>query len=485
MTLRFILTIFLLALLTTGQAQFQQPNPGLIYDNAEQLPQHSWGMDFTKGYAMVTGGNQNLTNVDSRTGMRLTTKYARKGNSSYELFVSKRTDYPGCCEWTRSEVMWMAPGQQTWGNEWNWSAVSIMIPTTWQFETRRVMIGYDHKESPDDMQTPFGLLVTGNRYVISGRVVPGGPIDLGPVEKGVWVDWLLERNWSTGSDGYLRFYKNGSLVWSARGPNRDGRGGSAPICRIQHGLYKWVWASSSGQGEGNGSALAGEPSGAPDARISIFMDEIKFGMKGNNLTLADFVLDGSTPPPVVVPPPIVVPPILGAISIVAGSSTDKYFSGGSTYSSNGQTERYGSFSYNFHLENGSYDVKLNFAEIYHTSANQRLFNVNIEGALKLSNYDIFQKAGSANKLVIEAFKINVSDGTLNIGFITVKDNAKISSIQISPAIIEPPIIPDLTVYVKSVVQGSKTITVNGVTKTIIVVTITYTDNSVEIIEKKL
>ncbi|RYY97793.1 MAG: hypothetical protein EOO11_09905, partial [Chitinophagaceae bacterium] len=111
-----------------------------------------------------------------------------------------------------------------------------------------------------------------------------------------------------------------------------------------------------------------------------------------------------------------------------------------------QTERWGSsFGYAFPVSNGQYQVLLHFAEIYWTSAGSRLFDVSIEGAKLLDNYDIVAKAG-AFTATTETFTVNVSDGTLNISFSALAadggaDNAKVSAIEIlsaAPAN-EPPV----------------------------------------------
>ena len=97
-----------------------------------------------------------------------------------------------------------------------------------------------------------------------------------------------------------------------------------------------------------------------------------------------------------------------------------------------QTERYGNFRYEADVDNGTYDVTLKFAEIYLNGAGQRLFDVKAEGKLVLDNYDIFKEAGGKNLAVDETFRVTVTDGDLDLDFISVRDNAKISGIEISP-----------------------------------------------------
>ncbi len=103
-----------------------------------------------------------------------------------------------------------------------------------------------------------------------------------------------------------------------------------------------------------------------------------------------------------------------------------------------QSERWGNtFSYNLPVANGKYQVILHFAEIYfgiagRAGANSRVFNVAIENQPKLTNYDIFVRAGGALKAIQESFLLEVTDGVLNINFTSVKDNAKISAIEVIP-----------------------------------------------------
>ena len=94
-----------------------------------------------------------------------------------------------------------------------------------------------------------------------------------------------------------------------------------------------------------------------------------------------------------------------------------------------QSERYGNFSYLFDVPNGVYDVTLLFAEIYWDGPDQRLFNVRIEaGAAVLDGYDIYAINGKNNPISMTFSGIRIADGQLNIDFVTVKDNAKVSAI---------------------------------------------------------
>ncbi|MEH6406133.1 MAG: malectin domain-containing carbohydrate-binding protein, partial [Leeuwenhoekiella sp.] len=111
---------------------------------------------------------------------------------------------------------------------------------------------------------------------------------------------------------------------------------------------------------------------------------------------------------------------------------DQYFEGGNDYtnvqatvSDIYQSERTSSsqyFDYNIPVEDGTYDVVLHFAEIYHGVSGggeggigKRIFDVNIEDTVVLDNYDITKEV-DADVETSKTFTVYVSDGILNIHF---------------------------------------------------------------------
>ncbi|PWU13802.1 MAG: hypothetical protein C5B50_18600 [Verrucomicrobia bacterium] len=155
------------------------------------------------------------------------------------------------------------------------------------------------------------------------------------------------------------------------------------------------------------------------------------------------------------PPVSVVPaaPFPGAINCggpsIGSFMTDAYYSAGSTYSTgsavatNGlinpapaavyQSQRYGNLTYSlpYLTPRASYKVRLHFAEIYWTSAGQRVFNVLLNGVQVLTNYDIVQAAGGSFKGNVQEFNaISDSTGTITVQLVTVVDNASINGIEI-------------------------------------------------------
>ncbi len=109
-----------------------------------------------------------------------------------------------------------------------------------------------------------------------------------------------------------------------------------------------------------------------------------------------------------------------------------------------QTERYGNFSYTFSglLPGQQYRLRLHFAEVYWTSEGKRRFNVFINGAQVLTNFDIVAAAGAPNKAIIKEFTATATGaGQLVIQFVTVLDNAKCSGIElILPRLSAPQIV---------------------------------------------
>ena len=109
-----------------------------------------------------------------------------------------------------------------------------------------------------------------------------------------------------------------------------------------------------------------------------------------------------------------------------------------------QTERYGDpLSYSIPVENSTYAVTLQFAEIYHATGEggggddaggpgevgDRVFNVSIEGQQVLTDYDIYDEVGALNA-TDKTFTVEVTDGSLDVSMVASEDNAKVSAIRV-------------------------------------------------------
>ena len=124
-------------------------------------------------------------------------------------------------------------------------------------------------------------------------------------------------------------------------------------------------------------------------------------------------------------------------------SADRGFTGGATYATSAritdtanpsqsplyQTVRYGNFTHQFTVPNGTYTVTLKFAEVYWSSTGSRVFNVAINGTTVLSSFDIVAAAGGPLIAIDKSFTVGPTS-TITIQFTTLVDNALVNAIQI-------------------------------------------------------
>jgi hypothetical protein len=124
-------------------------------------------------------------------------------------------------------------------------------------------------------------------------------------------------------------------------------------------------------------------------------------------------------------------------------SADTGYGGGATWSVSAaiantatpklyQSCRYGDFSYQYAVPNGTYTVNLKFAEVSMSGPGQRVFNVDLNGTAALTNFDIFAQAGKLTALD-KSFTVSVTNGQLAIHFTRGPANAPlINAIEILP-----------------------------------------------------
>ena len=99
-----------------------------------------------------------------------------------------------------------------------------------------------------------------------------------------------------------------------------------------------------------------------------------------------------------------------------------------------QTERWNptKLEYRFTVGNGSYVVNLKFAELYFTSAGQRVFHIVINGQTVQSNFDVVATAPGGNRAIDKSYAVTVTDGVIDIQLVAVTENPKINAIEILP-----------------------------------------------------
>jgi hypothetical protein len=99
-----------------------------------------------------------------------------------------------------------------------------------------------------------------------------------------------------------------------------------------------------------------------------------------------------------------------------------------------QSERWGLFTYEVSVPDGTYDVLLQFAEIFQTSDGNRVFDMLVEGNLAANNLDIHALVGhdAAHDILVSG--VAVSDGSLTITSVDAGvNNPKLSGFRILSA----------------------------------------------------
>ena len=136
-------------------------------------------------------------------------------------------------------------------------------------------------------------------------------------------------------------------------------------------------------------------------------------------------------------------------------SADRCFLGGFVYSINRpisgtpaqtlfQTERSGNFSYRIPVAAGRFRVTLYFSEIFFNTPGKRVFSVHAEGKPVLAMLDIFRSAG-ADAAVEKTFEVETLDGALDLNFLPVFENPKLSAIAVVHLREGPPPVLGVTV----------------------------------------
>jgi hypothetical protein len=82
----------------------------------------------------------------------------------------------------------------------------------------------------------------------------------------------------------------------------------------------------------------------------------------------------------------------------------------------------------------SYDVRLDFAEVFWDRPGLRVFDVAINGASVLTNFDIVLEAGGKDVAIARTFSVLADpSGVIDVKFTTVTDAAKVSGLSVRGA----------------------------------------------------
>jgi hypothetical protein len=114
----------------------------------------------------------------------------------------------------------------------------------------------------------------------------------------------------------------------------------------------------------------------------------------------------------------------------AGTATTSGFAVGNTLDDPlYQSRRFGTFGYSIDVPNGDYVLKLYFADPSFTTSGKRKFDVLVEGATVLNDFDLAANGGG-RAAIVKTFNVHIEDGKLSLFFEGVVDNAIVSAIEL-------------------------------------------------------
>ena len=298
--------------------------------------------------------------------------------------------------------------------------------------------------------TDYALVKSGEIYAIfNDRVGTGMSLDLRGISGDFSVQWFDPRNGGLLQAGTVTTISGGD--WRALGdpPSELNQDWAVLVKRVTGTPHTLNVNGGSGSGSYySGSVVSIVANAAPEGLV--------FDQWTGDVATVTNVNSASTT--LVMPAASIslsatykeAPPVLLAINCGGGAHTttdginyvaDESFAGGNTYTSGDaiagttddalyQSERWGSFTYDVPVGNGSYEVLLQFAEIYATSNGSRVFDVMIEGVTVVGDLDVHAVVGhdAAHDVLVSG--VDVTDGALTITVFASVDNPKLSAFRI-------------------------------------------------------
>ena len=239
----------------SANAGFNNVNPGRQSSTAKVTPP----VDITTT-PNVSNAALNYYNFNSTLGTwyensttqswsaNISTEQKRAGNGSLRFELRKSDSKLGY----RTEL-----GQQPGKEKEGWYGFSNFFPKEFTKDPiPEVIAQFNSKPDLDKGEAwrspPLALAILNDRFVLEMRndasvITKGQPkmtrLDLGPVDKAVWNDWVIHVKWAWDNTGILEIWKNNKLVVNRK--NLPNCYNDATYPYFKTGIYKWDWANKS------------------------------------------------------------------------------------------------------------------------------------------------------------------------------------------------------------------------------------------------
>ncbi|MCA9362893.1 polysaccharide lyase, partial [Candidatus Kaiserbacteria bacterium] len=186
------------------------------------------------------GWGQQLNNNPSK----VTTEQVRAGKYAWKTDFNRISSYYGSNK-PRSELMKTKPNMMSLDTEY-WIGLSVYIPKDWKADSVHEILwqmhGADGASPPLDFRTFDDKMYLVHRYESNGKNNTD-TIWQSSIERGKWIDFIINVKWSGKEDGFLNIWKNENKIYSLKGDVGFGLNGSGHTF-LKIGDYKWRWFTS-------------------------------------------------------------------------------------------------------------------------------------------------------------------------------------------------------------------------------------------------
>ena len=93
----------------------------------------------------------------------------------------------------------------------------------------------------------------------------------------------------------------------------------------------------------------------------------------------------------------------------------------------------GNFTYSVPVQNGLWALTLRFSELEYQGPGKRVFDVYVNDVLMAAGYDVWARANSGRSMLNQGFSVNVTNGVMQIRFVSKVGLAAVSALELIPA----------------------------------------------------